>query len=910
MPNYKIRPYIGSALDTAFSHRFLIICLFDPNGIATIWENISTLQQYSRYGFEILNIWPGRGKLSELPGSVNLAEYAGVMIHPTISYDPATLRNLDVNLNVKFKDFDGIKILAKQDEHYKSAEFPRFIEENGFDMLLTCIPEDQISKVYDERILKRISVVHTLTGYVSDHIRNIPYQPYEARRTDIAYRGSLQPISFGQLGYEKRHIGTQVLAHPASRGLSLDISSRWEDRLSGLDWFTFLAKAKAILGVESGSNLFDFDGSIASRCQQFTAEHPGLDPFSDAFYELAEAEILGAHENNVIYAQISPRHFEAAAARSVQIMYEGRYSNIFKPQQHFFPLKRDMSNFEEAIDLIHDADRAKRMIECAYEDIILNERYTYKTFVSQLDEKLAALIDAKNVRRSGHGRPKASSKPKALIMCAHDPLTDPRIGWWASSFKSYSVCELGTYRFSETGSAPALERVTEDHTRVRVERRLNGSVWKSGNQEAMLETPGIRDLALLEIFARSSNEELARSIGAYDANEVDFARFKTLCEYFVNTNSSLLQGALNMGPFDAIVCSDLETLPAAVALKQIWNCHLVFDSHEYWPFSYPDFRAWESEFWSRLEVRLSASADQCLTVSDTLAAHLTSEYGIPFKSVPNATPLTDADADWFRSQNESRKAKQHGVRDDQKVTFLFQGGFAAGRGLEMLVDAWKDVSENAILLLRGPDNEHKKQVVALAQENGTLERSVFFPPAVAEQALISSASEADVGVIPYDPRLYGNKFACPNKLSQYMAAGIPIISNTIEYVSNIIQHNSVGEAVPFHHRESLIRAIDQWTRDKDRRLAFGQNGRTYFESTFNWEALSREAVGTLDEAISRHRTSNGPIRFDWIERDPSMQGVIVDPQSEAARLRKLWHLMPQPMRYWLANRLRRSGILR
>lgn len=909
MPNYSIRPHIGSAPGTGFSHRFLLICLFDPNGIATIWENISTLQQYSRYKFEILNIWPGRGKLSELPASVNLAEYAGIMIHPTISYDPATLRNLDVNLKIKFKDFHGIKILAKQDEHYISAEFPRFVEEYDFDLLLTCIPEDQIAKVYSESILKRISVIHTLTGYVSDNIRNITSRPHEERPTDIAYRGSLQPISFGRLGYEKRQIGTQVLAHPASRGLALDISSRWEDRLSGLDWFAFLGAAKAILGVESGSNLFDFDGSISRRCHQFTAAHPDLDPFSDAFYQMAETEILGDHENNVIYAQISPRHFEAAATRSVQVMYEGRYSNIFEAGKHFFPLKRDMSNFEEAIDLIRDTKRAKQMIDRAYEDIILNEKYTYKNFVAEFDSKISELIEAKNIKQGAH-RWHAAGKPKALIMCAHDPVTDPRIGWWASSFKSYSVCELGTYRFSESGSAPSLETVAEDHSRVRVERRLNGSVWKSGNQEAMLETPGIRDLALLEIFARSSHDELTRSIGAYDADAVDFARFKTLCEYIVNTNSSLLQAALNMGPFDAVVCSDLETLPAAVALKHTWNCHLVFDSHEYWPFSYPDFRAWESEFWSRLEARLSTSADQCITVSDTLAAHLTSEYGISFKSVPNATPLADADADWFRDRNAGRASSQGHSQDGKKVTFLFQGGFAAGRGLEMLVDAWKDVDERATLLLRGPDNEHKKLIIAQAQQNGTFDKSVFFPAAVTESDLINSASQADVGLIPYDPRLYGNKFACPNKLSQYMAAGIPIVSNTIEYVSGIIESNAAGEAVPFHQRERLIQTINQWTEDVGRRAAFGQNGRRYFESTFNWEAQSRDVIDILDEVTSRHRISAGPILLDWIEQDPSMRGVISGPRPEAARLRKLWHLMPQSLRYWLANRLRNSGMLR
>lgn len=920
------------------SSRFLLVCFFDPNGIATVWENIAILQKYSRYRFEILNLWPGRGGHLAIPASVRLGDYAGVMIHPTAAYNPTNLFNLDSQLDIKFKQYDGIKILAKQDEHYKSASFPLFVDENKFDILMSCIPLEEISKVYDRNILSRICVINTLTGYVSEKLRDIPSLPYEERRIDIAYRGSLQPVSFGRLGYEKWQIGALVKAHPSSGRLSLDISSRWEDRLSGIDWLAFLGQSRAVLGVESGSNLFDFDGSIAIHCEELERAHPEMNPFSEEFYRLAEATILQGHENNVCYAQISPRHFEAAGARAVQIMFEGAYSSIFEPAKHFFPLKRDMSNFEEAIDLISDPVRARRMIDAAYEDIILNDAYTYQTFVKELDARIAERIELKGVAGPGTVKSSRIGKPKALVMCAHDPVVDPRIGWWATTFKAnYAVCELGTYRFSEVGEAPQITHVGEAHWRVQVERTQHSSPWKSSNYDGVLTLPGVRDIALLEIFAKSSDNELRRAIGALDADAVDFNRFKELCRYFVNTNSALIQASLNMGRFDLIVCADLESLPAAIALKALWNCHVVFDSHEYWPFSYTDFRAWESEFWSRLEARLATYADRCVTVSDTLAAHLTSEYGLPFLSVPNATPLADAKAQLNMTASERRRAGGRLPEHSDKVVFLFQGNFAPGRGLDLLVDAWSDVPEDAVLYLRGPSNAYRDTILALSRENGTLGRSVFFPDAVSELELVAFASEADIGIIPYDARHYANRFACPNKLSQYMAAGMPILTNTIEYVERIVLREQIGDVVPFHDKDRLVATVTKWTSDQSLRAASGLRARNFFNAEFNWDKVSERIRADIDAAVGMEASVAAPIRFDWIEADRSMRrdvtvelpcgtamvsapvelpvdaamvsAAVADPHRHTA-LRQIWRLLPRPARYWVADRLRHSGLLR
>ncbi|MBT8506740.1 hypothetical protein B1F79_04690 [Coxiella-like endosymbiont of Rhipicephalus sanguineus] len=65
--------------------------------------------------------------------------------------------------------------------------------------------------------------------------------------------------------------------------------------------------------------------------------------------EVAERilELLESIGEKIDYNQISPRHFEAVATKTLQILYEGEYSNILKPWVHYVPLKKDYSNFDE-----------------------------------------------------------------------------------------------------------------------------------------------------------------------------------------------------------------------------------------------------------------------------------------------------------------------------------------------------------------------------------------------------------------------------------------------------------------------------------------------------------------------------------------------------------------------------------
>jgi len=361
--------------------RFLLVAYFDPHGISTILENIYLLGRLSSYQFDVLNLY-GKAYPSglELPRDLRLQDYDGLFLHCTVSYNGDNLASLDRQLPLKLRDFEGLKILMKQDEHYRTNRVIDFIEQNRIDLVLTCVPPEELHKVYPPDRVRHTRFLTVLTGYVSDELRQMSVLQSDPRPIDVGYRGSLQPFCFGRLAYEKRQIGDAFSEVCRARGLSFDISSRWEDRFHGAEWFAFLSRIKAVLGVESGASVFDFTGDIERNVARYLEKRP------KASFEEVHDAILRPYEGDVRYNQISPRHFEAAACRTVQILYAGDYSGIFEPGRHYLSLERDFSNLADVLERFTSPAERMRMTEAAFEEIILDDRYSYSTFVRQFDQ--------------------------------------------------------------------------------------------------------------------------------------------------------------------------------------------------------------------------------------------------------------------------------------------------------------------------------------------------------------------------------------------------------------------------------------------------------------------------------------------------------------------------------------------
>ena len=187
----------------------------------------------------------------------------------------------------------------------------------------------------------------------------------------------------GRGSQEKREIGIRFRELAADRGLVLDIEVDEPSRLYGNHRYDFIATCRGMLGVEAGVSVFDIDDVVRTAAERLIAERPSI-----TFEEMSE-RLLGPWEDNIPYRTVSPRHFEAAAFRVVQILFEGHYSGILRPMDHYLPLRKDFSNLDEVLRLFGDAKLRGAMTERAYDDIIGSGRHSYRAFVEAFDYYLA-----------------------------------------------------------------------------------------------------------------------------------------------------------------------------------------------------------------------------------------------------------------------------------------------------------------------------------------------------------------------------------------------------------------------------------------------------------------------------------------------------------------------------------------
>ena len=108
------------------------------------------------------------------------------------------------------------------------------------------------------------------------------------------------------------------------------------------------------------------------------------------------------------------------------------------------------------------------------------------------------------------------------------------------------------------------------------------------------------------------------------------------------------------------------------------------------------------------------------------------------------------------------------IAHDQSIV-LFQGGYTKGRGIESLIEVMKGVDKVRLVLLGWGPLEAELKV--LCQGLG-LEEKIHFLPPVEQSQLIAVSAQADIGVIPYQALGLNNYYTSPNKLFEYIHAGL------------------------------------------------------------------------------------------------------------------------------------------
>ena len=357
-----------------------LLLIYDDRSthVRTIEEHIDALKKYSRHNVITM---PGTGFIPGLDDGVtthiDLQIFDAVLVHYSVRV--SIMNHLSPKIAQSIADYDGLKFLFIQDE-YENTETARYwIERLGIDTLFTNVPLDQIELVYPKLRFPKLAFVPTLTGYVPEDSRLDAFAlPLNERKILIGYRGRQLPHHYGQLGDEKFQIGVQMKQLCADVGINADIEVDDTKRIYGNDWYSFLGSCKATLGTESGANIFDDDGSL----KKLALEHTDM-PFAD-FAKM----FLENRDGEVRMNQVSPKIFESIRLRTALILFEGEYSGVVQPNLHYIPLKKDYSNFSDVIKKVNDNLFLEGLTSRAYNDVIAQGHYSYKSFVSGVDAHL------------------------------------------------------------------------------------------------------------------------------------------------------------------------------------------------------------------------------------------------------------------------------------------------------------------------------------------------------------------------------------------------------------------------------------------------------------------------------------------------------------------------------------------
>ena len=273
------------------------------------------------------------------------------------------------------------KVVLPQDEWIQTNLLNDFINDFQINYVFSVAPESEWKKIYNRIDFNKVRFFKSLTGYLDEStLKKITTvaKTIRKRDIDIGYRAYRAPSWLGRHGYLKTKIAHVFREQASCASLKTDISVEEKDTIYGDAWYKFMLRCKYSIGAEGGSSVLDEDGNIWRRGTEFKALYP------NATFEETEAACFSGMDGNLNLTAISPRHLEACATRTCQVLIEGEYNAILKPNIHYIELKKDFSNVEQVLELIKDDRKRESMVENAYRDIVISGRYTYHNFVEYM----------------------------------------------------------------------------------------------------------------------------------------------------------------------------------------------------------------------------------------------------------------------------------------------------------------------------------------------------------------------------------------------------------------------------------------------------------------------------------------------------------------------------------------------
>jgi glycosyltransferase involved in cell wall biosynthesis len=284
--------------------------------------------------------------------------------------------------------------------------------------------------------------------------------------------------------------------------------------------------------------------------------------------------------------------------------------------------------------------------------------------------------------------------------------------------------------------------------------------------------------------------------------------------------------------FQVVNVHSLDLLPLGVLLKLTLHMRLVYDAHELETEAngLTGIRQTLARF---VEWALLRFADLTIVVSDGIREWYRNRYGaLAIVTVLNTPELS-------RIGRTNLLRARLGIPDD-KIIVLYQGSLSPGRGIEFLLRVFAECGAPNLVLVFLGYGVLEAQVREAADRND----KVYLHPAVRPDELLGYTASADIGVSLIENTCLSYYWCLPNKLFEYVLAGLPVVVSDLPEMAKVVRQGRIGAVLASHDPSQLLSAINQITAmdQKELRENVARCARTYA-----WEEQEQSMIAAYRE---------------------------------------------------------------
>jgi glycosyltransferase involved in cell wall biosynthesis len=284
--------------------------------------------------------------------------------------------------------------------------------------------------------------------------------------------------------------------------------------------------------------------------------------------------------------------------------------------------------------------------------------------------------------------------------------------------------------------------------------------------------------------------------------------------------------------FDAYHLHDPDLILVGIALKLLGR-RVIYDVHESYPMVVLD-RAWIprmlrpmlSRAWQTLESAFVRWADLTVTAHDPVREQFRGGNVVTVQNFP-------IPGDWASMTGAQPMAERpHRV--------LYHGDITAQRGLFTMLQAIAavDAVPSPVLRLGGSLSLPLQEAIKHAPGF----RRTEYLGWLNKDQLAAELSEARAGLILLHPTHNYNVIR-PNKLYEYMAAGLPVIASDFNHWREVVAEERCGLLVDPLNSTAIARAIEYIFSHADEAAAMGERGRRAVAERYSWASEGETLLG-------------------------------------------------------------------